>query len=256
LTADQALMTRPTTTRSGGDDDHAEGDDGDAGGETVIAFADETEGEPDDTPLVKRLRDQLRDAQRTIAKNRRTPAANDTDPEPTIRAKPRIEEFDYDQDKFDAALDARDAEVTAHAEWKSRAKERETAGSRAAEEQARQLEQQRKTLGVGDYEERSATVKDRLTDAQLGILINGAQNPARLIYALGRSPAKLDQLAGEDNLARFAVMLGSLEKDIKVIKRNAPAADTAVRGGTASALASIGQGTGAAREGSRPHQRP
>jgi hypothetical protein len=114
---------------------------------------------------------------------------------------------------------------------RARAKERETAGTRAAEEQARQLEQQRKTLGVGDYEERSATVKDRLTDAQLGILINGAQNPARLIYALGRSPAKLDQLAGEDNLARFAVMLGSLEKDIKVIKRNAPAADTAVRGG-------------------------
>jgi hypothetical protein len=78
--------------------------------------------------------------------------------------------------------------VAAHAEWKARAKERETAGTRAAEEQARQLEQQRKTLGVGDYEERSATVKDRLTDAQLGILINGAQNPARLIYALGRSP--------------------------------------------------------------------
>jgi hypothetical protein len=30
-------------------------------------------------------------------------------------------------------------------------------------------------------------------------------------------------------------MLGSLEKDIKVTKRNAPAADTAVRGSTASA---------------------
>lgn len=208
--------------------------------ETIIAFADEVEeGGEDDadaTPLVKKLRDQLREAHGQIAKYRRTPPApaNEGDPEPIIPERPKLEDFDYDQDKFDAAVDARETAVVAHAEWKTRQSEREAERARAADRQAKQLEQQRSALGVSDYEDRAALVKERLTDAQIAILTNGAQNPARLIYALGRSPSKLDQLAGEDNLARFAVMIGGMEKDIKVTKRSAPSPDTLPRGATAS----------------------
>jgi hypothetical protein len=206
--------------------------------ETIIAFADEVEdGGEDDadaTPLVKKLRDQLREAHGQIAKYRRPAPANEGDPEPVIPERPKLEDFDYDQDKFDAAVDERETAVVAHAEWKARLSEREAERARAAERQAKQLEQQRSALGVSDYEERAALVKELLTDAQIAILTNGAQNPARLIYALGRSPSKLDQLAGEDNLARFAVMIGGMEKDIKVTKRSAPSPDTLPRGATAS----------------------
>lgn len=215
------------------------GDDGDEG-ETVIAFADEAEREDqdDDTALVKKLRDQIRERDRKLAQYRRSgppsDAANDADPEPVVPDVPDIETFDYDKEAFDAAVRERDAKVSEHAEWKNRQGERERERARVADQQAQQLEQQRKSLGVSDYEERATAVKDRLTDAQIAVLTNGAHNPARLIYALGRSPSKLEQLAEETNLARFAVMLGSLERDIKVTKRNAPAVDSPVRGGTAS----------------------
>lgn len=221
-----------------GDQDEGEGE----GGETVIGFADESDGEEEEgeepSPLVKRLRDQLREANGKIAKMSRAPSApaNDGDPEPQVPAEPGgLDTFDYDEDKQRAAWREFNNATQAHADWKSRQDKRDADRTRQAESQAKQIEQQRNSLGVADYDEKSALVRDRLTDAQIGVLTNGAQNPAKLIYALGRSPSKLEALASEDNLARFAVMIGGMERDIKVMKRNAPAADTRVRGATASA---------------------
>jgi hypothetical protein len=201
--------------------------------ETEIGFGDEGDVEADDTPLVRKLRDQLRQAQRQLKQGKVSPA-DEGDPEPAIPSRPSLEALEYDQDRFDAALEERDAAVQAHAEWKVRQADRDRARQRIADEQAKTVEQQRKALGVSDYEARAAAVKDRLSDGQLAVLINGAENPAKLIYALGRSETKLEELAGIDNLARFAARVGQLERDVKVSKRTAPAPESRVRGATAS----------------------
>ena len=208
--------------------------DGGDSEETVISFAGEEEEGEEPTPLIKKLRDQLRSAQQQLRHQSRAPAAVDDDPEPVIPAKPRIEQFDYDADRLDTAIDARDAALLAHAEWKARNTEREAAKKRAADDATKRIEQQVKALGVGDFEARRDVVRERLTDAQLAILIDGADDPARMIYALGRSEARLDELAAEGSLAKFAVMIGKLEKDIKVQKRKAPQPESRVRGATAS----------------------
>ena len=208
-------------------------DSGDDAGETVIAFADEVDGGAEsETSLVTNLRKQLREAQR---KARHSPAiAPDADPEPVVPPRKRIEDFDYDSDRHDQYSASRDDVLLARAKWESRQTEREAARKRETDQQNRQIEQQRNALGVSDYDARAETVRDRLSDAQIAVLLNGAENPAQLIYALGRSANKLDMLAGEENLARFAVMLGKLEKDVKVQKRKAPPPETQVRGATAS----------------------
>lgn len=205
----------------------------DDGEETVISFGDEGGDEEQETPLVKRLRDQIRDRDRKLAKLQRAPS-NDDDPEPQIPARPSLEAMDYDQDRFDTALEARDTAIQAHAEWKVRQAERENAKRRNADEQAKQVEQQRRALGVGDYEERVSIVRDRLTEPQMAILINATDNPAKLLYALGRSETKLDELAGIDNLAKFAARVGQMESAVKVTKKKAPPPETQVRGATAS----------------------
>lgn len=220
-------------------------DENDLDAETVIAFADEADEDNDDLEdvdekarqLIRNLRNQVRDAHGKLAKFQRAPqsAANDGDPEPQVPDEPgELDTFGYDEEKQREAWRAFNAAKEKHAEWKVRQSERETERSRAAERHAKQIEQQRSSLGVSDYEEKAQLVKDRLTDAQIAVLTNGAQNPAKLIYALGRSPSKLEQIANEENLARFAVMVGGMERDIKVTKRSAPAADTRVRGATAS----------------------
>lgn len=200
--------------------------------ETVITFGDEDAAEEDETPLVKRLRDQLRQAQR--ANRQRNTAADNGDPEPVIPPRKPLEAFDYDQDKFDEAQEAREQAIRDHAAWERRQSEREAARKRAEEEEAKQVEQQVKSLGVSDYMERAAAVRDRLSDQQMAVLINAADNKAKLLYALGRSETKLDELASIDNLAKFAARIGQLEKEIKVTKRQAPAPESRVRGATAS----------------------
>lgn len=202
-------------------------------GETVIAFSDEVEGGEQETPLIKKLREQLRETQRQL-RSRATPAVQDADPEPVVPPLKRIEDFDYDSDRHAEYLAQRDDAIESRATWRTRQSERDAARKREADQQNRQIEQQRNALGVSDYDARAETVRSVLSDAQIAVLLNGAENPAQLIYALGRSQAKLDTLAGEENLARFAVKLGNLEKDVKVQKRKAPPPETQVRGATAS----------------------
>lgn len=211
------------------DNDPPPEDDGD---ETVIGFADDEGEEQEETPLIKRLREQNRELSRKL--HNKAKAVETDDPEPPVPARKRLEDFDYDSDRFDEYDDQREAAIKAHAEWVAREGVRKEARDRAKNEQSRQIEQRRRALGVSDYEDRAAIVQERLSDAQVAVIINGADNPAQVIYALGRSQARLDMLAGEDNLAKFAVMLGKLEKDIKVTKRKPPVPESHVRGATAS----------------------
>jgi len=208
--------------------------------ESFVGFAEEPEGDEEETPLIKRLREQNREQARKLRQLSRSPSpsANDDDPEPTIPPRKRIEDFDYDGDAFNAYDDQRADAVDAHTAWKLREDQRKSARSSQEAEQARQLEQQVKALKVSDYKDRAALVRDRLTDQQMAILVSGADNPAQVIYALGRSETRLDALASEDNLARFAVTLGKMEKEIKVTKRKAPAPESRVRGASAAPSAS------------------
>lgn len=211
--------------------DEVQNEDGE---DVLIAFSDDEQEE--ETPLVKKLRDQLRERDRKLAQFRRSPAINDDDPEPELMARPRsIVDYEYDEDRFNAALDEYEASKDNHAAWKQRQESREASRKSAQDEQAKRVEQQKNALGIKDYDSRADSVREILTDAQLAILINGADNPAQMIAALGAPGAqtRLALLAGEDNLARFAVMVGKMEKEIKVTKRTAPAPESMVRGATA-----------------------
>jgi hypothetical protein len=201
--------------------------------ETVIAFADEGEDVEDDTPVVRRLRDQLRQTQRQLRQVTRAPVQSD-DPEPVIPARPSLESVDYDQDKFDELSEKREKAILERAAWERRNEDRERDRKRQEEDQVKHIEQQKRSLGVSDYDARAEAVRERLTDAQMAVLLNGADNAVKLIYALGRSDIKLSELASIDNLAKFAARVGQLERDIKVTKKQPPAPQSRVRGATAS----------------------
>ncbi len=209
-------------------------------GPAEIGFSDEGEESEDDTPLVKKLRDQIRKLAR---QNRTAPAVHNNDPEPTVIQRPttELEAYDYDQSRLDSAWSEYEASKDAHAEWKVRQAKREAMAEKSAAAQLEALDKQRKALGVSDYEDRAATVKDRLSDQQMAILVSAADNAPQLVYALGRSANRLDILAAEGNLARFAAMVGKLEKDIKVSKRKPPAPESTVRGATASIAVTTGE---------------
>lgn len=208
------------------------GDEGEE--EALIGFADEEGAEEEETPVIKRLREQNRELAKKL-RQRNVPQNDTVDPEPVVPNEPDVEDFDYDVDRFAAANRAYIKALKDHAEWERREDQRKASQGQQQEERARKIEKQKSALGVRDFDERASEVKDRLSDAQLAILIEGADDPARLIYALGRSATRLEMLAGEENMAKFAVMIGRLEKDIKVSKKSPPPPESGrVRGATAS----------------------
>ncbi len=147
--------------------------------------------------------------------------------------KPELEDFDYDTTKYEASL----------ADWfeKRRKYEDQLAQSKRQEEEAQEawqnkLEnyaQSRTTLKVKDFEDAEATVAEMLNVTQQGVVIQGAENPALVIYALGKNPKKAKELAAIADPVKFAFAIAKLETQLKVTGKRTPPPPEKTVGGTA-----------------------
>lgn len=200
----------------------------------VLAFADEeeeAEGE-EATPLLKRMREELRSRTRENRELRRKVEQNSASRPEVIEVgeKPTLEGCDYDSERFEEEYDA----------WKARAAQAE----KAEADQKVQVEQAQKewTSKIADYERKKADLRvpgkaeaeaealAHLSQHQQAVIVKYADNPAALMIALGKSPKKLETLSGMQDLAQFTFTVARLEKDLKMAKRKAPEPEGIVRG--------------------------
>lgn len=170
---------------------------------------------------VRDLRRKERELQREVRELRaklQTPTQGEIQP-PPLGPKPKLEDHDYDAEKFEAAL----------ASWfeKKRAADEHAAKARQAEESQKQAWQARldaygkakASLRVRDYEDAEASVTEALNVTQQGIIVSGAENPAVVTYAIGKDPAKLKELASITDPVKFAFAVAKLETQLKVTPR-------------------------------------
>ncbi|MGV0128856.1 hypothetical protein [Burkholderia gladioli] len=140
---------------------------------------------------------------------------------PKLGPKPTLQDFDYDEGKYDAALDqwheTKRQVDAAEIEQRKALEKREEANRARLEGYLNAAS----TLKVKDFKDSEDEVVSALSVEQQGILLAGAKNPALLVYALGRYPAKLQQLAQIDDPVRFAFEAAYLEKELKVTPRTA-----------------------------------
>ena len=71
-------------------------------------------------------------------------------------------------------------------------------------------------LKARDFEDAEAVIADTLSVTQQGIILDGAEKPALLVYALGKNPKKAAELAAITNPVAFAAAIGRLEASLKV----------------------------------------
>ena len=138
--------------------------------------------------------------------------------------KPKLADFDYDEDKYDEALDG----------WKERKRTIEAqASTREAENQRVEREWQqdmqgyaskRDALGVADFEDAAEIVKSALTLPQQATIIKAAGNPAAFVYGLARSDARLAELSKIHDPIKLAAAIARMEGGLKVVKRRRAAA--------------------------------
>jgi hypothetical protein len=145
----------------------------------------------------------------------------ETNPAVTLGAKPSLENLDYDTEKYEQSL----------ADWYERKRlvdDQQSQARRSEEEQQQawnaKLEgyvEAKTKLKVKDYDDAEEVAQQLFNVVQQGVVIQGAENPALVIYALGKNPEKAKELAAIDDPVRFAFAVAKLESKLKVGNRKA-----------------------------------
>lgn len=160
---------------------------------------------------------------------------------PPLPKKPKLEDVDFDEDKFEASLiewtdlkrkhDAAEAEARAEAEAAAKEAQDKLANYKAASA----------ALKVDDFAGAEDVVVKALSIEQQNILLAGTDNPHLVVYALGTSPEKAKELASIKDPARFAVAVGKLEAQIKVAKRTSSLPPPERKPGSGGHVATVDQ---------------
>ena len=203
--------------------------------EVVVSIGEEAPPPEEHTPApewVKELRKTNRELQRQNRElqGRLQAAPPETKPV-VIGTKPKLEDHDYDADKYEEALTS----------WFERKRQAEEVNAKQeAEVMNQQKAWQAKLDGYGkakaelrvkDYEDAEAVAQEVFSITQQGVLLQGADNPALVVYALGKNPAKAKELASITDPVKFAFAVAKLEKDLKVTnRRQAPAPERIISG--------------------------
>jgi len=206
--------------------DDTEDDEGSDG--VVISIAGEPPAPEDDEEVrapewVRDLRKNYREEKRR-AKDLEQKLARLETQAPGVAPlgpKPTLEKADYDTDRYEKEL----------ANWYEKKRQHDDREvSVRSEQQAVQKEWERKLEGyqsakaglkVRDFEFAEDVVQDNLSVMQQGMIVQGADNAALVVYALGKNPKKAKELASITDPVKFAFAVAKLETQLKISNRKA-----------------------------------
>lgn len=207
--------------------------------ELVVSIGGEEpppEPEAEQAPAwVKDLRKQNREQQKRIKELERSMQAPAAQGETATAPpkKPTLADADYDTGAYEAKLDEW---YVAKAAYDRQASERQRAQDEvkgAWNTKLSNYNTAKAELKARDFDDAEAVIADTLSVTQQGIILDGAEKPALLIYALGKNPKKAAELAAITNPVAFAAAIGRLEASLKVTQRKPSAAPEPIPSGNA-----------------------
>ena len=227
---DEGQSTEQTTDEHKSIDDQGEDqstEDGEGDSDEVIVSIGEEAPPPEEQTHAPEWVRELRKTNRELQRQNRElqgklQSTAQTETKPVVLGKkPSLEEHDYDADKFEAAL----------ADWFERKRQADEANAKQeAEVMNQQKAWQAKLDGYGkakaelrvkDFEDAEAVAQELFNITQQGVVLQGADNPALVIYALGKNPKKAKELSDIKDPVKFAFAVAKLEKELKVTNRRA-----------------------------------
>lgn len=204
--------------------------------EVVVSIGEEAppaEEEQRAPEWVRELRKANREKERRIREleaKLQTTAQTENKPV-ALGPKPKLEEFDYDADRFEQALDAWHERKRQHDLETERVRQAEQTQQQAWQAKLEGYSKAKAELKVRDYEDAEAIAQEVFNVTQQGVILQGADNPALVIYALGKNPKKAADLAKINDPVKFAFAVAKLEKELKVTNRRAaPAPERVIQG--------------------------
>ena len=239
---EEELREDETTESEEEESSEEEEDDG-----VIVTIGDEkppVEDEEEKTApkWVKDLRKQTKEQAKRIRELEQEAAkAAPASKVPELGPKPTLEDSDWDAEVFETKL----------TDWHERKRQVEQEAAKATEQAETQKKEwqgrldtyaKAKTdLKVRDFDDAESTVLSTLSVTQQGIIVQGADNSALVVYALGKNPAKAKELAGITDAVKFAFAIAKLETQLKVQAKGkkAPEPESRVRNGSAPISGSV-----------------
>lgn len=146
-------------------------------------------------------------------------------PEPEeikVGEKPTLEGFDYDSEEYEKALEGwYERKRQAEEQQAERLKEQQQV-EEAWQQRLNEYGEAKTKLKVKDFDDAESVITETFNQSQQGIVVQGADNPALVVYALGKNPNKAKELASIKDPVKFAFAVAKLEKDLKVTSRKPP----------------------------------
>lgn len=189
--------------------------------EVVVQIGEEpTEEEPRAPEWVRELRKQHRELQR---KNRELEERLHVQtPQVTLGKKPTLDDFDYDAEKFERALESWYDKKKQIDALQQRARQAEEEQAKSWQEKLENYASAKNSLRVKDYEDAEMVAQEALNTVQQGVILQGSENPALVVYAIGKNPKKAKELASISDPVKFAFAIAKLESQLKVQPKRVP----------------------------------
>lgn len=235
--AEEEISEEPDESEEQQDDDE---DD------VIVTIGDEEPPQEDDDEKAPNWVRELRKSHRETARENRELKerlkALETSNEPQavqLGKKPALEDFDYDTDKYEQELAAWYDRKRQVDEQAAQTKANEKAAAEAWQQKLNSYGEAKSKLKVKDFDDAEEVVLSSMNQTQQGIIIQGADNPALVVYALGKNGSRAKELASINDPVKFAFAVAKLEKDLKVRNRKAPPPPEKKVSGTAPKSGSV-----------------
>ena len=190
--------------------------------ELVYTFGEDSPPQEEEVndEVPKKLRAEIRERNKRVKELEAQLAATKPKEEtPTLGAKPTLEGCDYDGEAYEKQLDEwylQKKEVEAKENEIKAQKQNE---AKAWESKVQGYTEQRDKMKAPDYDDAESVVMDLFNETQQGMIIQGANNSAALVYALGKNPTKAKELASIKDPVKFAWEASKLEGTMKATTR-------------------------------------
>jgi hypothetical protein len=223
---DELLLENPLT--EGGEPDEggeeagteAQQPEGEGDEELEISFGDEAApASESDTPLIKHLRDQLRNAQKELQEARKAAPSRKIE----VGEKPTLAGCEYDEEAFERELEGWHKRRAAAEAEESEAEKAQREADEAWQRSLQSYRDKRSQLKFADVEQVEEVALTALNQVQQAVIVRVADNPALVLYSLGKHPGKLAELSQTTDPLKLAAAIAKLEGTLKVTpKRKAP----------------------------------
>ena len=202
-------------------------DEDDGEDDVVVSIGEESPPQEEEVRApawVRELRKSNREKERKIRELEAQINTAATENKPVaLGKKPSLEDCDYDSEEYENKLSAWYDDKRIHDASEAEAVAQRDAESKAWQGKLNSYAKARASLKVHDYEDAEAVALEAFSITQQGIVIQGSDNPALIIYALGKNAVRAKELASITDPVKFAFAVAKLETQLKVRNRKAAA---------------------------------